>query len=88
MSSISEVIKRRKFEKIYKSHVDDVYRICLHFSKDQARAEEITAQVFADFYKEFDKVDSDHIFAHLVHQAKRLSTGDKDHNYASGEVRE
>lgn len=88
MSSITEVIKRKRYEKIYKSYVDDVYRVCLHFLKDKTRAEEITAQVFADFYKEFDKVDSDHIFAHLVYQAKSLSTGDKDHEYASGVVRE
>lgn len=88
MSTVSTTLKRRKFEKIYRAYVDDIYRVCLYFSRDEEKAKNITVEVFLELYKEFDEVDPDHIFARLVQRAKRLSLGELVHNYASGEVTE
>lgn len=88
MLSKSAIIRQKRYEKIYQSHADDIYRICLHFLKDEKRAKDATEKVFVEFYKEFHEVDSDHIFAYLVFMAKRLSSGEQVHNLASGEVTE
>lgn len=88
MPSVSATIKRKRFEKIYRSYVNDVYRVCLYYSKDERRAKDLTTQVFVEFYKEFEEMDSNHIFAHLVHKAKGLSTDQHIHNFATGEVTE
>ena len=88
MQTVSVTIKQEKYKKIYKSYVDDIYKICLYFLKDEKKAKDTTGQVFVEFYKEFDEVDSDHIFAHLVHKAKRLSSDEQVHKFASGEVTE
>ena len=88
MQSVSVTVKQKKYQKIYKSYVNDIYRICLCFLKDEKKAKDATEQVFVDFYKEFEEVDSAHIFPHLVHNAKRLATNEKSHEFVSGEVTE
>lgn len=86
MLRVSATIKQKKLEKVYRSHANEIYRVCLHYSKDQKKAQDVTEQVFLEYYKKFEEVDSKHIFAYLVQQAKRLSTEDNVHEYANGEV--
>lgn len=86
MLRVSATIKQKKLEKVYRSHANEIYRVCLHYSKDQKKAQDVTEQVFLQYYKKFEEVDSKHIFAYLVQQAKRLSTEDNVHEYANGEV--
>ena len=88
MSNVSATIKRKKFEKIYRSYVNDVYRVCLYCSKDKRRAEDLTIKIFLELYQQFDEMDPNHIFAHLILRAKKLATGEHFHNFASGEVTE
>ena len=42
--------KERKFEIVYRSYADDVYRACLYLTKDQKVAQDIAEQVFIEFY--------------------------------------
>lgn len=88
MISISATIKQKKFEKIYKSYANEIYKVCLYYSKNEIKAQDITEQVFLDYYRKIEEIDSNHIFAYLVQQAKRLSTEDNVHEYANGEVRQ
>ncbi len=86
MQSVSKALKRRRFEKIYKFYVDDIYRICLYYSKDEEVANDVTIQVFMELYKMFDEVDSKHIFSFLVHKAKELLADVSIHESATEEV--
>ena len=75
-----ENMKEEQFEKIFKAYVNDIYRVCFYFSKDEKKAEEITEQVFIELYQELDEMDSDYIFSYLVYNAKRLSTNELSDN--------
>ena len=86
MQNVSVVIKQRKLQKIYKAHANEVYRICLHYLKDEKKAQDITEQVFLELYKKMDEVNSNHVFAYLAQLAKRLSTQEHVHEFANGEV--
>ncbi len=88
MLRVSATIKQKKLEKIYKSHASEIYKVCLHYLKAEKKAKDVTEQVFLEYYKKFEEVDSKHIFAYLVQQAKRLSTNEEVHEYANGEVRQ
>ena len=61
MQNVSVLIKQRKLQKIYKAHANEVYRICLHYLKDEKKAQDITEQVFLELYKKMDEVNSNHV---------------------------
>ena len=39
------------FDSIYQAYERDVYRVCLHYVKDEHAAAELTHQVFVKFYE-------------------------------------
>lgn len=86
MLRVSATIKQKKLEKVYKSHANEIYKVCLHYLKNERKAQDVTERVFLEYYEKFEEVDSKHIFAYLVQQAKRLSTNEEVHEYANGEV--
>jgi len=55
---------RRAFERVYRSHVDRVYSLCLRMTADQAMAEELTQDTFV---RAWDKL-------HLFRGESSLST--------------
>lgn len=79
--------KIKQFEIIYRTYVNDVYRVSLYYSKDEKKAQKVTQQVFFELYKKLENVDSNHIFAYLVCKAKSMSTNEHIHETAKGEVR-
>ena len=63
---------REKFEVIYHQCKDDVYRVCLFFTKDTNLAQEIAQQAFFNFYKHIEQVEVEHARAYLVRTARNL----------------
>ncbi len=64
---------REKFETIYHECKDDVYRVCLYFTKDVNVAQELAQQAFFNFYKHIDQVEMEHVRGYLVRTARNLS---------------
>lgn len=65
--------KEEMFNTVYKSYATDIYRVCLHLTEDEERAQEIMQQVFVNFYNRSENVDLDYAFAYLVCTAKKLA---------------
>ena len=64
--------ERKKFEQIYQECKDDVYRVCLYFTKDANIAQEMAQQTFFNFYKHIDQVEADLARSYLVRTARNL----------------
>lgn len=64
--------KKEKFDTVYRAYVDEVYRVCLYYLQDEAKAQEITLQTFLEFYQVFEEVPTEKIFTCLVHMAKEM----------------
>lgn len=65
--------KEEKFEVVYQSYADEVYRVCLWFTRDEEKAQEIAQQTFVNFYEYFEEVSPECWLAYLVCTAKDLS---------------
>lgn len=64
---------REKFETIYRACKDDVYKVCLYFTRDSHVAQELAQQAFFNFYKHIDEVEIEHAHGYLVRTARNLS---------------
>lgn len=63
---------REKFETIYRECKDDVYKVCLYFTKDTNTAQEIAQQTFFNFYKHIDQVEIKRARGYLIRTARNL----------------
>lgn len=63
---------REKFERIYRESKDDVYRVCLYFTKDTHVAQEMAQQTFFNFYKHIDQVEEEQAHGYLVRAARNV----------------
>lgn len=64
--------KEKAYEAVYQSYSEDVYRVCLHLTKDKEQAREYSLKTFIKFYEQFQEVDESCMFAYLVRIAKNL----------------
>lgn len=64
--------KEEIFDSIYRSYVDDIYRVCLYFVKDAYLAQDITQQTFLNFYEHFENVKPEFMRAYLIRTAKNM----------------
>lgn len=88
-------MKKRKFKKkkdiafnkVYEKHVDEIYRICLHYSRDEKIAQDATVQVFFDLYQVFEEIDEEFYRAYLVLGAKELAEKYKEEKISGEEER-
>lgn len=71
------VTKEEKFKGIYQTYADDIYRVCIYLVKDKELAKDIMQQAFLDFYKKFENVTEDCVFAYLVHTARNIACNSK-----------
>lgn len=67
------MIKDEKFDKIYRTYQNDVYKISLYYTKDSHIAQDISQKVFCQFYLHFDNVNPDSVRAYLIRSARNLS---------------
>lgn len=68
-----EMIKDEKFEEIYRTFQNDVYKISLYYTKDTHIAQDISQKVFYQFYLHFENVNPDSVRAYLIRSARNLS---------------
>lgn len=62
--------RQKKFDDIYSQYSDRIYKICFYMLKDEDAALDMMQQAFLNFYKHFDNVNPDCMFAYLVRAAK------------------
>ena len=81
-------VENKKFEAIYKSYADSLYKYCLYYLKDEEKAKDITLQAFFNFYKHYETVTSDAVFKCLVCEAKQLLSYSQHQELARREILE
>lgn len=59
-----------KMEQIYRAYEDDVYKVCLFFTKDEDVAYDITQQTFYTLYQHIDEADIQSFQGYLVRTAR------------------
>ena len=76
--------KCEKIEWIIKLYLEDVHKVCLHFTQDEARAKELVKEVFIKFYGNMDwleaekglnlnsKVKSELVLSYLIVLTKKI----------------
>lgn len=69
--------KEEKFDSIYRSYSNDIYKVCLYLVKDRELAQDIMQQTFFDLYKNLENVSEDCMFAYLVYTAKNMACNNK-----------
>lgn len=80
--------KKKRFEVIYKSHADNLYKFCFYYLRDEKKAVDIAQQAFFEFYKYFENVTSDAIFKCLAYEAKKLLPNSQYQELAREELKE
>ena len=64
--------KEEKFDSIYRSYSDDVFRLCMFFTKDNETAQDLAQLTFIKCYDHFEEVNPDCMHAYLVRTARNL----------------
>lgn len=54
---LSPIDKRLHLKELFKSHHRQIFRLCLQVSKNREIAENLTVNVFVQFFREFDNLD-------------------------------
>lgn len=44
------IAKKKRFNSIYNSHADKLYKFCFYYLKDEEKAKDIAQQAFFNFY--------------------------------------
>ena len=65
--------KREQLDKIYRVYADDIYRVCLHYTKDEQLAQDVMQETFLDYYNNFENLSWECAYAYLVYKAKELA---------------
>ena len=73
MQNDDKAMKWERYEQVYRTYANNVYRVCLHYSQDKQKAADDTERVFVEFYDEFEDAESDELFALLIRKAKNLA---------------
>lgn len=68
-----KMIKEEKFDRIYRTYQNDVFKISLYYTKDEYIAQDISQKVFYQFYLHFDNVNKDSVRTYLIRSARNLS---------------
>lgn len=66
-------IKEARFERIYRTYQNDVYKISLYYTRDEHTAQDIAQKVFSQFYLHMDNVNTDSVRAYLIRSARNLA---------------
>lgn len=83
-----ETVKMRRFEKVYRTHVDKIYKICLYYLRDEKKAGAITEKVFFNYYIEHGGTHSKHTFGRLVNETKKLLISELSGNVELEDMKE
>ena len=64
--------KEERFDSIYRAYADEIYKLCLHLTKNHELAQDIAQQTFLQFYDHLEEVNPDCIYGYLARIAKNL----------------
>lgn len=78
MITAERTARERRFEKVYRAHADNIYKICLYYLRDEKKAADLTVKVFFHYYKEYGGDNSKYTFGRLVNETKRLLISGED----------
>lgn len=81
-------VKMRRFEKVYRAHVDNIYKICFYYLRDEKKASDLAVKVFFNYYTLYDGENSKYAFARLVNETKRLLISGQGGSAEMEEMRE
>ena len=65
--------KMKKFDVVYNSHVESIYKVCLYILGDEEKAEKVTEATFIKFYEHMEEVRPEMVLTHLVIEARNKS---------------
>lgn len=61
------------FNSIYQTYADEIYRVGLHYTRDEHMAQEITQRAFYQLYFHIENVNMDSVRAYLIRTARNLA---------------
>lgn len=67
-----KIEKESIFGNLYQEYMDDIYKVCLHYAKNEYVAQDIMQQAFTNFYEHIGEVQPDCVRAYLVRSSKNL----------------
>lgn len=62
----------KKFDSIYRAYVDSVFRIAMHYAKNDEVAQEVTQRVFFQLYTHFEDVDLTRVKSWLITTTRNM----------------
>ncbi len=65
--------KEKKFAEFSEVFAEDIYKVCLYFTKDKVTAQQAAQQTFLDFYDHFESISPEMYRAYLIHMAKKMA---------------
>lgn len=65
--------KEEKFEEIYRTYQNDVFKISLYYTKDEYISQDIAQKAFYKLFLHFDNVNLDCVRSYLLRTARNLS---------------
>ena len=68
-----QATKEERFEEIYRTYQNDVYKISLYYTKDEYIAQDIAQKTFYKLYLHFENVNLDSVSSYLLRCARNLS---------------
>ena len=64
--------KEERFDSIYRSYSDDVFKLCLYFTRDRDTAQDLAQQTFIKCYNHFEDISPEYMQAYLMRIARNL----------------
>lgn len=65
-------LKEKRFEEVYDAYADNIYKVCLHYLRDEARAKEVVVETFFEVYKNLEYIEPEKMFSSLICVAKYI----------------
>lgn len=59
---------RRAFERLYRTHVDRIYSLCVRMVGDRSRAEELTQDIFVRAWQKLESFRAESLFSTWLHR--------------------
>ena len=68
-----QTIKWYFIENIYRIYEDEIYKICLHFAKDEHIAKDMTQKTFYNIYEHYENIRPGRLRPYLIRTAKNIT---------------
>ena len=62
----------KQFERLFKKHVDDVYKVAVYYTGNVDDAKTVTEKAFLKLHNNFNTVNPEYALGYLIHEVKNL----------------